>query len=204
MNQTPIANAGADRTVSAGAAVTLDGSKSSDPDNDPLTFSWRQTAGQTVSLTNPKTAKPTFRAPSGSATVELEFELTVSDGNTTSTDTVTITVNRYRPPSPQPRPEWETNPVRIVSTRRMTVVEQDSGRTRVTAIRAEVVGTPPPGYRVETSGTTIQYCVQVIELRFRIRLLDGKVVWGPWGKTASPETCSPSHPPTLRFRLVRL
>jgi hypothetical protein len=42
-NQPPVANAGADQTaecVDAGAQVTLDGSASSDPDNDPLEFHW--------------------------------------------------------------------------------------------------------------------------------------------------------------------
>ena len=41
-NHVPVANAGADQTVEAGATVTLDGSGSSDRDGDALTYAWKQ------------------------------------------------------------------------------------------------------------------------------------------------------------------
>lgn len=50
VNHPPAANAGADQTVNGGSLVTLDGSASFDPDSDPLTYSWLQTAGPLVQV----------------------------------------------------------------------------------------------------------------------------------------------------------
>jgi Ca2+-binding RTX toxin-like protein len=89
-NVAPVADAGADQDAEDGDTVTLDGTGSSDPDSDPLGYSWVQTGGPAVTLTGADSAQPTFTAPSGPAS--LTFELTVSDGQGTDTDAVTITV----------------------------------------------------------------------------------------------------------------
>lgn len=87
----PTANAGPDQSVGTGSLVTLDGSGSSDPNGDALTYSWTQTSGAAVTLSDNTVASPTFTAPGSSGT--LVFSLTVSDGSLTSTDEVTITVS---------------------------------------------------------------------------------------------------------------
>jgi sugar lactone lactonase YvrE len=90
-NQPPVADAGPDQGVSAGASVTLDGTDSTDPDGDALAFAWSQTSGTTVTLTNANTASASFTAPSTAGV--LTFELAVDDGNGgTDTDTVNVTV----------------------------------------------------------------------------------------------------------------
>ena len=61
-NQAPVADAGDDQTVEGGASVTLDGSGSSADGND-LTFTWTQTAGTDVTLSNADTVSPSFTAP---------------------------------------------------------------------------------------------------------------------------------------------
>ena len=89
----PVANAGADQTVAGGVLVTLDGSGSSDPDGDVLSYQWQQLSGPSVQLTNANTAKASFTAPTGLAqNAVLNFQLQVSDGQLSSSATVNVTV----------------------------------------------------------------------------------------------------------------
>ncbi len=100
INDPPVANAGFDRTVDEGSAVTLDGSGSSDADDGIASYLWVQTGGTAVMLSNTTSDKPTFTAPnfvSGANT--LTFRLTVTDNGSQSTsDTVTITVSNVNQP----------------------------------------------------------------------------------------------------------
>jgi hypothetical protein len=91
VNRAPVADAGTDQTVYRGHPVTLDATASSDPDSEPLSYSWTQVSGTGVSLSSPSAAQPTFTAPNGAFT--LEFSVTVNDGFEDSTaDTVTVEV----------------------------------------------------------------------------------------------------------------
>jgi tetratricopeptide (TPR) repeat protein len=103
VNHPPVANAGTDQTVNAGYIVSLDGSKSKDPDNDPLTYTWKQVGGQSVTLNGADTSIATFTAPKDiSSDTDLTFELTVTDSkNATNTATVKVT-DKYIPPPNQP------------------------------------------------------------------------------------------------------
>ena len=93
-NSAPSANAGFSQTVQEGTTVVLDGSSSSDPDGDPITFAWVQTIGPSVTLSNPDSAISSFVAPQVSASVTLNFQLTVTDsfgGTSSSLTAVTVT-----------------------------------------------------------------------------------------------------------------
>ena len=91
-SSTPVtADAGLGQNVDAGSSVQLDGTGSSG--DGSLTYSWMQTAGPGVSLTDADTATPTFTAPDVSSETTLAFELTVTDGaGGSDADTVQVTV----------------------------------------------------------------------------------------------------------------
>jgi hypothetical protein len=78
-NQPPVANAGQDQTVHGGDTVTLDGSRSRDPNGNITSYSWVQTAGPPVTLNGADTATPSFKAPNLSSDTTLKFSLTVKD-----------------------------------------------------------------------------------------------------------------------------
>lgn len=97
-NEPPVADAGADQEVdcssSAGAAVMLDGTLSSDPDEDDvLTYLWSAPDG--VVFDDPTSPTPTAMFPIGVTSVTL----TVSDSAETASDTVEVTVIDDVPPS---------------------------------------------------------------------------------------------------------
>ncbi len=93
VNHPPVPEAGDDQIVPERSAVSLNGSASYDPDDEPLSFSWVQTAGTPVDLAGADTATPSFTAPPvGTAGETLTFELTVGDGIDTATDSVDVTV----------------------------------------------------------------------------------------------------------------
>jgi hypothetical protein len=92
-NQPPVADAGPDQTVeletSEGTEVTLDGSGSFDPDEDPLTYEWTWNGESTDGV------NPTVVLPLGTKTITL----VVNDGKVDSEpDTVNITVEDTTPP----------------------------------------------------------------------------------------------------------
>jgi len=100
INHSPIADAGPDQTVDEEQVVGLDGQNSNDPDTDPITFDWLQTAGPFVELSDPTSATPTFSAPTVIAGTEtLMFELTVRDVlDASATDSVILTVRDVNAP----------------------------------------------------------------------------------------------------------
>lgn len=93
-NELPVSNAGPDQVVDKGEMVQLDGSGSTDPDMDTLSYQWTQTSGPAVSLLNATTATPSFLAHNRMSTNQaLSFSLIVNDGSgDSSDDEVTITI----------------------------------------------------------------------------------------------------------------
>jgi hypothetical protein len=93
VNSQPTADAGPDQATTPGTPVLLDGTWSSDLDNDPLTFVWTivsQPAGGNANLTDPEATNPGFSADVEGA---YEIELIVNDGQVISlADSVHVAV----------------------------------------------------------------------------------------------------------------
>jgi hypothetical protein len=115
----PIANAGPDQAVTERTNVQLNGSGSSDPDDEPIGFQWAQVpnGGPTVTITGGNSDGPTFTAPEvGPNGVDLEFELVVTDPHQlTDSERVTVRVmNHLDPPqcdlaTADPDEIWQPN-----------------------------------------------------------------------------------------------
>ena len=95
-NQSPVADAGVDRSVVSGnglpVTVSLNGSGSSDQDGSVVTWSWVSDTGISASGVSPNVSVPVG--------VHV-FTLTVTDdGGATATDTVTVTVTDGSAPPP--------------------------------------------------------------------------------------------------------
>jgi len=94
-NPAPTADAGPDQVVESGAVVALDGSGSSDPTGEPLSYSWDLDDSDDAVVVD--TTGLAFTAPVVDETLVLVATLTVSDGDLEDTDTVEITVEPLPP-----------------------------------------------------------------------------------------------------------
>ena len=88
-------DAGAGGEVSAGATVDMSATASGHHGDATLVWSWTQTSGPAVALSNAATATPSFVVPArGAADVEFAFSVAVSDAETTSGSATATVVYR--------------------------------------------------------------------------------------------------------------
>lgn len=103
-NNPPVADAGDDVTVDPGALVFLDGTASSDPEGEPLDYTWRLVSGpRSVDIFDSLSDEAQVIVPND---LESEgvfvFELTVFDGAFDDAATVAVTVGPNRRPAITP------------------------------------------------------------------------------------------------------
>jgi len=95
-NQEPSANAGSNRTVSAGDSVTITGG-GSDPDGTISFWEWEQVSGTSVDLNNAQSQQVQFTAPETEGEIRLRLTVTDNEGASDS-DEVVINVQIPEPP----------------------------------------------------------------------------------------------------------
>jgi hypothetical protein len=78
-NEPPVADAGTNQTVKAGAKVKLSGLKSRDAEGEALYYSWSQIRGNKIALLDVDNAEASFLAPTVSEKRTYRFKLRVTD-----------------------------------------------------------------------------------------------------------------------------
>lgn len=111
-NAPPIAEAGLDRQIGRGQKASLRGVGSDDASEDSLTYTWAQTSGPPVELSDAAVATPSFTAPNELGV--LVFSLMVSDGEHYSEpDTVTFTIRNLPPVADAGAPQTVDHGARV-------------------------------------------------------------------------------------------
>ncbi len=109
-NSKPDADAGPDQSAFVGDTVMLDGSASSDPDFDPLSFSWSftsQPAGSAAVISNPFISNPTFVIDKAGTYVA---QLIVNDGALDSDPDTVVVITANSAPTADAGPDQEVAP----------------------------------------------------------------------------------------------
>lgn len=91
-NRQPTAVISASQIHLSGETVTLDGSLSTDPDGDSLSFQWTQTQGAAVSHGGVSNPQFSFVAPVVAQPTTYRFQLSVSDGELSDSVNVDIEI----------------------------------------------------------------------------------------------------------------
>ncbi len=92
-NHEPTANIQAPADLTSGETGSLDGSHSSDPDGDTLSYQWIQTAGPDITLTDSSNSSLTIVAPSVIQPTQITFQLTVHDGEASNKISANILIS---------------------------------------------------------------------------------------------------------------
>jgi hypothetical protein len=161
-NLPPIADAGSDQIVSEGAAATLDGSRSRDPEGTALSYQWTQTEGPGVVLQpDAKAAKPQFTAPPVSADTVLTFNLVVTDSDpdrpkTSDAATAHVMVRKILPgvPSAHAGGDVAATGSELVTLDGSQSSDPDPGQSKTLKYQWSLLSSTPPGIGVALSDAT--------------------------------------------------
>jgi hypothetical protein len=196
-NNAPVAEAASTLSVTPGAMASLDGTHSTDPDGDPLTYTWTQIQGPPVTIQTVAPGISQFQVPGTPTT--LVFVLTVSDGEATSVQiNVTVNIIIINPPGPPVNHApvvnagmSATTPKRSLVTLNGWAVDPDVGdsltyswqQTAGPAVALQNATSLTPSFTAPDTPAT---------LKFALRASDGQLTSDPSEVTVTVQNFAPS------------
>ena len=199
-NDAPAADAGDDRTVAEGAAVALDGSASSDPEGEALTWDWRQTGGPQVSLEGAETSRSSFEAPVQLvADTVLTFSLRVTDarGAASELDEVRVTVEA----GPNDPPAADAGPDQTVEERDRVTLTGTAADPEGEAVTFAWTRTAGPAVTLDGAATAAaaftapDQLVQDVVYTFALTATDARGAVSPADEVRVTVEAGPNDPP---------
>jgi hypothetical protein len=167
-NDAPIADAGPDQVGVQPGTITLNGSRSYDPEGDAITFKWEQVAGPAISISGMNTSIATFTAVSGQS---YSFRLTVTDDkgaagiarvtvSTPSANVQQVQIVRFQASPDRIRPgQQSTIDYQVLNADSVTIteigtVDPKNGSRNVSPVRTTQYRLTARGVSGEASATT--------------------------------------------------
>ncbi|WP_028022797.1 glycosyl hydrolase family 18 protein [Enterovibrio calviensis] len=179
-NKAPVANAGADVTVEAASMVSLDGSASKDTDGQVVAYSWKQTGGPSVALTNANAVSASADIPAVTVDTQFVFSLTITDNKgATSVDTVTVIAKKQGGTEPT-----NTAPVAAISAPATAkagdmVLVDASGSSDKDNDTLTYTWDIPAGVQATVNGSSLSFVADsytsTTNLTFSVTVSDGKL-----------------------------
>ncbi len=181
-NQQPIAIITGSNVYSAGQIVTLDGSSSSDPNADTLSYYWVRTEGPDTVPSVASTATLSFVAPTVSQITRITYKLSVGDGQLSSTSSASIQVSPSAPNTPTNQlPSAKiTAPQSVLSGQAVTLNGSGSSDPDGDTISYQWTQTGGPGITLsDNTGPNLTFVVPSVvqpqQISFQLTVRDGKL-----------------------------
>ncbi|TAM03571.1 MAG: chitinase, partial [Paraburkholderia sp.] len=182
VNHPPVADAGQNMTVNGAQTVTLDASKSRDPDGDKLSYKWEQLQGAPLAIADATSVKASVAIPAVEQDTNFVFQVTVTDpAGLSSSARVTVTAKAEATTAP---PAENRPPVAHLSG----PATADAGQT-VTLSAAKssdpdgdkltFAWTVPSGIEAQKNGATLTFTAPKLSadktFTFEMKVSDGKL-----------------------------